>query len=225
MKKYISIILAAALTLFVVGCEKESAGVTRITYYPVISLVGDYVTVPIGGSFAEPGYSADMNGEDITSQVKVTDDIDNSKVGHYTVKYSAINADGIAAVATRDVYVINPGKINNMYFSHTWMGSRDYKDLPIQIDEYGPGMYLIEDLCGGFYCLGRYPGYEAYGYDFWAEAVFSVGADNSISILGAGGWYFKTSFDYNNFVGTYDPATGVLDYNFDGLRVTLTPIQ
>ena len=47
--------------------------------------------------------------------------------------------------------------------------------------------------------------------------------DGSFNIRKAGDWYFKGSFDYSNITGGYDSETGVFDYNFDGLRVTLTP--
>ena len=41
MKKYITIIIALALATVFVSCEKKSAGVTRITYYPTLELQGD----------------------------------------------------------------------------------------------------------------------------------------------------------------------------------------
>ena len=76
---------------------------------------------------------------------------------------------------------------------------------------------------GGFYCLGKYPGYEAY-YDFWAEADFTVNPDNSITLDTVGDWYFKTSYDYTSFVGTYDPVKGTLSWTIEGsFKVTLTP--
>ena len=65
MKKNLILLLSAALLVMATGCEKTSKGVTKITYYPVITLQGDnpYV-VQLGGGFTEPGYSATLDGED-----------------------------------------------------------------------------------------------------------------------------------------------------------------
>ena len=225
MKKSLYLIVCAA-ALFVLGsCQKlTTEGMTRTTYYPVLDLEGDnpYVVV-LGGSYVEPGFTATLNGEDVSAGVTVSSDVDTSAPGIYSVTYSATNEDGFSASINRDVYVLNPGGIDNVYSSHARMGSRDYQNLPIVITKYAEDTYLIEDLCGGFYCYGRYPGYEP-TYDFHAEALFQINADNTISLVGAGPWYFKNSFDYGNFTGTYDPETGVIDYDFDDLLVTLTPL-
>ena len=225
MKKYSIIILAAALSLLAVSCKKESAGVTRITYYPTITLKGDNpFIVEKGGSFTDPGFSAEMNGEDVSAQVTVdASDVDTSTPGIYSVTYSMVNADGFPSAATRDVYVLNPGAIDNVYASECWMGARHYYDLPIVISLYREGIYLLEDMCGGFYCYGRYPGYEP-TYDFHAEVLFSLNEDGSFNILSAGSWYFKSSFDYSNITGGYDAETGIFEYDFDGLAVRLVPL-
>ncbi len=225
MKKNIIIILAAALTLLAVSCKKESAGVTRITYYPTITLKGDNpLVIKKGGSFTDPGFEAEMNGEDVASQVKVNaSGVDTSTPGIYSVSYSMVNADGFTSTVTRDVYVTNPGGIDNVYVGECWMGSRHYNGFPIVISLYQDGVYLIDDLCGGFYCYGRYPGYEP-TYDFHADTLFSLGADGSINVLQAGNWYFVSSFDYSNITGGYDASTGIFEYDFDGLGVKLVPL-
>lgn len=225
MKKSLYLIVCAA-ALFVLGsCQKlTTEGMTRTTYYPVLDLEGDnpYVVV-LGGSYVEPGFTATLNGEDVSDGVSISSDVDTSAPGIYSVTYSAVNEDGFSASINRDVYVLNPGGIDNVYSSHARMGTRDYQNLPIVITKVGADTYMIEDLCGGFYCYGRYPGYEP-TYDFHAETVFTINADNTISLVAAGPWYFKNSFNYDNFTGTYDPETGVIDYDFDDLLVTLTPL-
>ena len=223
MKKNLILLLSAAFLVLATSCEKTSQGLTRITYYPVISLQGDnpYV-VQLGGTYTEPGYSASLNGEDYTSGVKVDSNVNPAVPGIYAVTYSATNPDGCSWSTTRDVYVLNPGGVANVYISHCWMGSRDYKNLPIVISPVSDGVYEIEDICGGFYCYGRYPGYEP-TYDFHGEVQFSLNEDGTFNILKIGGWYFKNSFDYTNITGGYDFETGVFDYDFDGLRVTLVP--
>lgn len=224
MKRFI-LIIASALTLLVVSCTKDSAGVTRITYYPTITLQGDdpYI-MKVGDTFTDPGFIAEMNGEDISSSVAVTSTVNNAQVGIYSVKYSTKNADGIEASASRAVYVTNPaGTVENVYSSACgWDAPTAYSGFPILVSTYSPGVYLIEDLCGGFYCYGRYPGYEP-SYDFHAEGLFSVDASGNLTLLGAGDWYFRTSFDYTAFSGTFDSTTGVIDIDFDGMIVKLTP--
>ena len=225
MKKYISVILAAALMFSAMSCKKQSAGVTRITYYPTITLEGDAIIIKVGESYTDPGFSASMNGENITDKVTVTDDIDNTTPGIYHIYYSTTNEDGISSAAVRTVFVTNPGHFDNVYLSACgWNPTPTYRNLPILIEEIQSGIYLIEDLCGGFYCYGRYPGYEP-TYDFHAEGYVTVGADGSLTLIDYDDWYFVGSFDYGNFSGQYDAATGIVNIDFDGMLVELTPIS
>lgn len=107
MKKYISII-ALALGLLSTSCSEDTNGLTGITYYAVIELEGPtYMIAPAGTPFVDPGYSATMQGEDITSQVKVSTNMDtqNPKPGYYSIVYSAVNPDGFSASSQRYVLV------------------------------------------------------------------------------------------------------------------------
>lgn len=224
MKKYL-ILTLAALSLLAAGCKKTSEGVTEITYYADIKLQGgNPFVVQLGESYVEPGFTALLNGEDYSSKVTVSSNVDPSTPGIYSVTYSAVNLDGYSSSVTRDVYVLNPGGVANVYLSHCSMGTRDYKNIPISISEVSEGVYEIEDMCGGFYFAGRYPGYEP-TYDFHADTQFSLNEDGTFKILKIGGWFFKSSFDYNNITGGFDAETCVFDYNFDGLSVTLTPFE
>ena len=224
MKTRIMTILCAAAVIAAVGCTKKTTGLIDITYFANIELEGDnpYVVL-LGGNYTEPGFTATLNGEDISGQVDVSSDVNTKSPGIYSVTYTATNADGFSSSVVRDVYVLNPGGIDNVYMSHCWMGTRDYKNLPIVISKVSDGVYELEDMCGGFYCYGRYPGYEP-TYDFHADVQFSLNEDGTFNITKIGPWYFKTSFDYENITGGYDAETGVFDYDFDGLRVTLTPL-
>jgi hypothetical protein len=225
MKKNLILLLSAALLVMATGCEKTSKGVTKITYYPVITLQGDnpYV-VQLGGGFTEPGYSATLDGEDYTPNVKVSSNVNSDVPGIYSITYSATNPDGYSWSTTRDVYVLNPGGVANVYLANCSMGSRQYKNIPTVIKPISDGVYEIDDMCGGFYYAGRYPGYEP-TYDFHADTQFSLAEDGSFVIKKVGSWYFVGSFDYGNITGGYDAETGIFDYDFDGLRVTLTPFE
>ncbi|MBR5255398.1 MAG: DUF5011 domain-containing protein [Bacteroidales bacterium] len=224
MKTRILTLLCAAAVIAAVGCTKKTTGLIDVTYYATIELAGDnpYV-VQLGSSYAEPGFTATLNGEDISGQVTVDSNVDTSSPGIYSVTYTAVNADGFSSSVVRDVYVLNPGGIDNVYMSHARMGSRDYNNLPIVISKVSDGVYELEDLCGGFYCYGRYPGYEP-TYDFHADVQFSLAEDGSFIIKKIGNWYFKNSFNYENITGGYDAETGIFDYDFDDLLVTLTPL-
>lgn len=224
MKNRILTILCAVAAIVATGCSKDIDPID-ITYYADIQLQGDnpYV-VQLGQSYAEPGFVALLNGEDYSSNVTISSNVDTSKPGIYSVTYSAVNPDGFQSSVSRNVYVLNPGGIANVYLSNCSMGARNYKNIPTVISEVSDGVYEIDDMCGGFYYAGRYPGYEP-TYDFHADTQFTLGEDGSIHVTKVGNWYFKNSFDYTSITGGYDAATGIFDYDFDGLAVTLTPFE
>ena len=74
---------------------------------PVLTLSGDTkITVPAGGSFKEPGFTATDNCDgDITDRVKVTGGIDPYLPGTYTISYSVEDSYGNTATASRTVTV------------------------------------------------------------------------------------------------------------------------
>lgn len=216
MKKYLLSIVA--LSAFLLGsCEKESEGLTRITYYPVLSVNGGPAVIGIGGNYTDEGCSALLNGEDVTDKVEVTNNVDNTKYGLYTVDYIIYNEDGFSASASRNVFVTNGNNFDNIYLSESQYGSRHYTDLPIKVSKNADGTYTIQDILGGFYALGRYPQYIGTSYDFFADAVITLNADNTISLVSVGSWYFS-QYPITITTGTFDPATGTIDFllDFDG---------
>ena len=86
MKSKIAYMMVFALALLAASCDDEStAGMTRITYYPTVEILGSpSVVLNIGETYAEEGCYAELNGEDVSSEVVITDNINNSKVGIYT---------------------------------------------------------------------------------------------------------------------------------------------
>lgn len=226
MKKTIFILILASLSLFAISCKKESAGKTQITYYADIKLQGanPYKMVK-GTAWVDPGFTATMNGVDVTDKIIVDDsDVNVNQFGMYKVTYTLTNADGYEFPFVRDVYVLGAG-IANIYTVKTKYGSRNYS-FPILIEETAtPDVYSIPDIFGYFYYLGRYPGYDAYGYDFACEGTIRVNPDNSVTIENCpDDWYFGGGFDLTSFDGSYDPATGVLSWTIEGdFSVTLIP--
>lgn len=227
-KNFLYSMILMLATIFVTSCEDNSTeGLTRITYYPSITLLdGDVTVVNVGETYSDPGCEVILNGEDISDQVEVSSNVNTSKPGIYTVTYTAVNPDGFSKSSKRTVYVVSEREFSNVYLGESQFGSRHYYNAPIIISDNGDGTYEIDDILGGFYFNGRYPGYEP-TYDFHAEATLSLGTDNVVSLLNVGSWYFDSD-PISIVEGTFDPTTGnvvlTLDFAGDPAYVNLTPI-
>lgn len=231
MKNRILFIAMLTFAAFVnISCDDESTeGMTRITYYPTISILGESdVIINIGETYNDEGCSAIMNGEDITDKVIVDNTVDSSTPGSYTVTYTAINADGFSKSVSRNVFVVNPGKFNNLYMGESQYGSRHYYDALTMISHVQENIYHIDDLAAGFYWNGRYPGYEP-DYDFHLEAYLQLNDDNTLTLYQCNpyGWYWQEAMTLTS--GSFDPATGevVMELDFDGVPfyVNLHPMN
>ncbi len=229
--KYLAIGALVALSL--TSCDKDTEGLTDVLYYPVITLDGDNtVMMNVGDTFVDPGFRADLNGEDYTGNVKVSTDLDPSTPGFYTVTYSVANPEGFSAVATRNVWVKNPGHFDNIYWAECWHATnaaRHYYDSPVSIQavDESQGLYLINDVLAGYYAYGVYPQYRN-SYDFYAEALLQLNGTD-VTMLEEGDWYFYDASDPEMmFDGKWDPATGVVTYRLNyycGGGVILTPME
>lgn len=111
MKRYINYLIALAITsVLLTACNKNDfnykpgyVGRSKITVYPIITVNGDdYILVPKGTAFTDPGATAKAG----TADVKVTaTTVDVNTAGVYTVTYTATNTDGFSATASRHVVV------------------------------------------------------------------------------------------------------------------------
>lgn len=218
--------LALAAPVLTSCSDDETEGKSRITTYAVLELKGSaYETVQMGTAFNDPGCVATLGTEDVSSQIVTSGTVNTNQLGYYTLSYKVVNSDGFAATASRTVAVVDKNNFASTYFAESQYGSRHYYNAPIEITDNGDGTYEIEDLAGGFYCYGRYPGYEP-TYDFHLESIIKLNADNTIEIVECNGdnWYWGESMTLTT--GTYDPATGkvtlVLDFSGTPLYVTLT---
>lgn len=214
MKKYISAMAAAFLLLGVASCSKDTEGVTRITYYPVIELEGPtYDSAVAGVAFTDPGYSASMEGEDITSDVVVSTNMSFSdpKPGYYTITYSASNADGFSASATRYVLVTDPNDPISGYYTTNSGSYRDYNGITyyggysVIIYGDGTGLYYISDLLAGWY------EYRAgYGSNYALTGEFSADADGNLTL------------EYSYVYGWGDSAESFTDGKYDAEAQTVS---
>ena len=213
------------------SCSKDSEGLTKITTYAVITLNGgNVVTTPVGQPFVDPGCVAMQGTEDVSANVTVTGNVNTSKLGFYTLVYRVVNEEGFPASATRTVAVVDPNNFASAYLASCSYGTRSYSNLKIFITDNGDGTYSIDDLAGGLYCQGRYPGYEAYGYDFWYDDKLKLDG-TTVTLAGDMGdgmnWYWEEPLDVLD--GTYDAETGTISYKAafsgnpdDAIQVTLT---
>ncbi len=213
MKKYISTI-GIALSLLTLGsCSKDTEGLTGITYYPVIELEGPINDIAVAGTpFVDPGYSASLNGEDYTSQVKITTKMDfsNPQPGYYSITYSATNADGFSASAVRNVIVAENDDAVSGYYTTNQDSYRDYNGIvfyggyPMIVYANGDGTYHISDLLAGWYQ------YRAgYGANYALEGELSIDADGNIELLDS------------YLIGWGDSANGLTDGKFDAAAGTI----
>lgn len=229
MKKNILFLtMFAMVSLSLTSCgDEETEGTSRITTYAVLEMNGSASeTVQVGTSYNDPGCTAKLGDEDVSDKIVTIGTVDTNTLGFYSLNYQVINADGFAATASRTVAVVDKNNFASPYFAESQYGTRHYYDAPISIEDNGDGTYTIEDLAGGFYSYGRYPGYDALGYDFFLDATLSLNPDNTINLVECNGdnWYWGETMTLTS--GTYDPTTGtvamVLDFDGVPLYVTLT---
>lgn len=109
MKRYIYMILVAALGLMASACEKESEGVTGQTNYFVLNGART-MFLSIGEEYVEPGYTPYEGASPV--EVVITDaagdvvsKVSTESAGFYTITYSNTSKEGFYLEQTRTVYV------------------------------------------------------------------------------------------------------------------------
>jgi hypothetical protein len=215
MKKYIYLIILISGLIFT-GCEKKvsTEDPSRITYYVVFELEGEgLVTVPLGGTYTEPGYTA-MEGEtDVTADVVVTTDLDESSLGVYTVMYAAENVDGFVAGTERTVIVYDPSApaddFSGSYLTDIVRTESDGSNPrpyagACNISKIAQGIFYVDCLLGGTYSIGY-----GYGPAYAMTGYIALNGDNTLSLLSSyvAGWGDGLEGFQN---GEYDPGTGLL---------------
>ena len=226
MKKiYLFGLLMAGVLLGLTSCndDKDELTDSRLTYYADLQLQGDeFMAVPVGTPFVDPGCTGTLAGEDITSQIKIVgaDDVDTNTLGFYDITYTAYGSDGFPASVTRTVcvydpsvetdisgaYVVQPGSYRYWFASGATVPFSDY---PVIIERVVPGIFSISDMMGGYYDVraGYGPRYAMNGY-------LQLTNDNEIFALSGivPGW----GDSYDEFYdGSYDPETGTVTYDMD----------
>lgn len=160
--KILTLIMCMLAALIQVSCDDSTAGYTRITYYPSLTTEGDqYIFMHLNETYQEPGYYAELAGEDVTSEVTVRSNLNTSASGLYTIKYSITNSDGFNVEATRYVVVTDPSDpVEGVYYTD----ADSYRvakvggavivygnSFRILVFSKGNGTYSVDDLFGGYY--------------------------------------------------------------------------
>ena len=223
MKLYKYSLLLIFSVLFLFSCDKETEGVSRITYYVDLTLKGNPVEfVSLGGTYVEPGWEAYEEGEDVSDKVQVSGNVNTSKAGLYTLTYVAYNTDGFPKTATRQVVVSDPtpSPLESGFYkvskssNRTSLGSgpgstgsKEYASEPtILIYQVSPGKFYISDFMGGYYEVGR-----GYGSRYAMTGHFILNDNNTLTLSDSfiAGWGDSLDDLVN---GIYDPATKTLIY-------------
>lgn len=175
MKKIILTLLFASALL--VSCESDTtADVSKVTFYPNITVLGgNPIFVPLGTTFTDPGAVAMAGDTEIPYVTTVKGNyrggtsVDTSVADEYSVTYTATNSDGFSANNSRKVIVYKTGDlVNSIEGVYTCTISRNgvtpsaaYQNIKyIYIWKNANGTYEISDAFGGWYQYGRALGYS-----------------------------------------------------------------
>ena len=212
MKKNILFTMLFALcALVLTSCDKKSEGLSRITYYPSITLNGDtYMVWEKGEAYVEPGYYSELNGEDVTSQVTVSGNVDVNKSGIYTLTYTTVkNEDGFDASASRTVVVLDSSSnIEGFYLNQATSnrnGTAYGKNYEVLVIDNGDGTVTVDDILGGWYCQRA-----GYGTKYAMTATIDVADDGTMTLISSyvPGW----GDGLDSLEGTFDAATSTFNF-------------
>lgn len=219
MKKIIYSLLVCLAFIFV-SCEDDTTqDISKITYFVNFEMKGDATTlVEVGTQYVEAGVIA-MEGEtDITASMKTSGTVDATKIGVYTISYSAINVDGFAKSVQRTVVVYNPKVTTDISGAYkvaegstrvtVATGAKvAFSGYGVNIKKLAPGVFEVSDFIGGYYDQKA-----AYGPAYAMKGTMKLNEDNTLNILSGfvPGWGDSyTSFED----AAFDPAGGSLKWN------------
>jgi len=222
MKKYLLSILMALPVLVLGSCEKKSEGLTRTTAYAILTLDGEStVFVDKGTAYAEPGYTATIDGKDVKDQVAVTSNVDTNTSGIYSVVYKITTKDGFSASATRTVIVLDSNdNVEGIYAlnaSSNRNGTLYGKPFEFMVINKGDH-YEFDDILGGWYAQRA-----GYGSDYAMQASVSIASDGTITLIDSyvNGWGDSlnemsddSKYDFETHTFTYSVLYGG-NYSFN----------
>lgn len=190
MKK-ILFLLTIAAAFMLSSCDKESLGVSKVTTFATMNLIGSSTVFwQQGMAYTDLGCIALEGTNDISTKIVIESDVDVATMGVYTVNYSVKNPDGFWAFKSRKVVVCDAtAPLNGVYTSmliRTVNASGVTANRgPFSVIVYGLGAdkYYIDDLIGGWYNFGN-----SYGPDYAGPGVVQVNPDNTVTLVSAQTW-------------------------------------
>jgi hypothetical protein len=147
MKKYIIAVILSSVFLY--SCEDKTEDVSTIVpvSYPTITLNGDQIiSQSIGtGTYVDPGATGynNISGE-TTALTPVFNNVDLTKPGFYSVKYSMKNSNGYITNSTRLILVtpVDPAiDLSGTYF-------RTSNGQTVTVTKRGTGLYTTDNVGG-----------------------------------------------------------------------------
>ena len=193
------------------SCEKKvtTEDTSTVTHYVSFELNGEEtMLVPLNGTYTDPGVVATENGP--------VPSVDVTALGMYKVYYSASNVDGFAASTKRLVVVYDPAARTDVDLEGNYVtaagthrqtatAKTNFDGYKVSIVNLGNGVFYVSDILGGYYAQRA-----GYGVNYSMPGYISVNADYTLTIISASvaGW----GDSYDDFSGTYDPATGAITY-------------
>lgn len=144
MKKIVLITGLIILTTFIISCKKESADVSRITYYAALTIQGDqYMVINKGTAFVDPGVEAIMQGQEVPYDTEGS--VDENTPGVYRLDYSVTNGDGFTSSTFRIVGVIDPTAASNDYSGNY---ERTSNGVGVHWTKVANGLYICDNVGG-----------------------------------------------------------------------------
>ncbi len=130
--KTIKYLFLFAMVIPLVSCEyfqsPDDTATVREGFitFPAVTLNGDrFITIPVGGSFDDPGVVATLGSKDVSGDVVVTGQIDPSTPGVYTLDYSVsvVNElDEVSAASQQRFVAVISESVSNVDLSGQWNG-------------------------------------------------------------------------------------------------------
>ncbi|HEX7016629.1 MAG TPA: immunoglobulin-like domain-containing protein [Cyclobacteriaceae bacterium] len=145
MKKFLISTLTLMVGLYLGACESDdTAHVSFVTTYPVITLEGDpiYIT-PMGEPYSEPGATATIGENEV--EFEIIGNVDSDEPGVYPIDYVATNEDGFSRSESRQVVVYDPAT-DAVDLSGTYI--RRATGVTVTVTKIGPSTYHINDAGG-----------------------------------------------------------------------------
>jgi hypothetical protein len=239
MKIFKYLAIGALVALSLASCDKDTEGLTDITYYPDLKLVGDeFMIVPVGTAFVDPGCTGLLydkntgNSIDVTDKIIVSgaDEVDPNTMGFYYVTYSAAGSDGYMASVTRTICVCDPevtldmggtyetdmsaslyGAAQNPFSAYAANYGYTSQCTGIKFTKLAPGFYSVNDLLGGWYDQVR--GFRAqYGSALGCMTGYvSLDNEGNIDLISSHIDAWGDALDYIDDA-SFDEGSGVSSY-------------